>query len=55
MYWATEEIHAKLQVYLTKAYEAVRGMSEKHGVTLRNAAYLLAVDRVAEATRLRGC
>jgi glutamate dehydrogenase/leucine dehydrogenase len=22
MYWATEEVHAKLQVYLTKAYEA---------------------------------
>lgn len=55
MYWSVEDVHAKLQVYLTNAYEAVHAMAVKHSATLRFAAYLLAVDRVAEASRLRGC
>ena len=39
---------------MTAAYHAVRKMAEFYGVHNRLAAYLVAVQRVAEACKLRG-
>jgi glutamate dehydrogenase/leucine dehydrogenase len=36
------------------AYARVSSMAEEHGTALRDAAYGLAVAKVAEAARLRG-
>jgi glutamate dehydrogenase/leucine dehydrogenase len=39
---------------MTAAFAQVREFADKHEVTLREAAYMLAVNKMAEITRLRG-
>ena len=39
---------------MVRAFAEVLAMSEREQVNMRTAAYLLAVDRVASATALRG-
>ena len=39
---------------MTVAFNAVHEMAQAHGVSSRVAAYLVAVNRVATAVRLRG-
>jgi glutamate dehydrogenase (NAD(P)+) len=47
-------VHSRLDEKLTKAFTAVYEMHQRHKVNMREAAYLVAVSRVAEACRLRG-
>ncbi len=53
-YWDEEEIHEKLDKRMTRAYHEVLATSERHGINMRKAAYVVAVARVVEAMRLRG-
>lgn len=53
-YWTVEMVHERLDQKMTKAYHAVHQMAEAKKVNNRVAAYLVAVDRVAQAVRLRG-
>ncbi|MGQ9477441.1 MAG: Glu/Leu/Phe/Val family dehydrogenase [Candidatus Bipolaricaulia bacterium] len=53
-YWPLEEVHQRLDQKMTKAFQEVIGMYEKKRVHMRLAAYLVAVQRVAEAMKLRG-
>jgi glutamate dehydrogenase (NAD(P)+) len=53
-YWSEEMVHERLDQKMTKAYYAVQRMAEAKKVNNRVAAYLVAVDRVAQAVRLRG-
>ncbi len=53
-YWSEEMVHERLDLKMTKAYYAVQRMAEAKNVNNRVAAYLVAVDRVAQAVRLRG-
>jgi len=53
-YWKIEEVYGRLDEKMTQAFHAVHGMAQKHRVHNRMAAYMVAVDRVAEAVRLRG-
>lgn len=53
-YWEEEEVHAKLDKKMTKAFADVLGMSLEHNVDMRTAAYMVSVLRVAEAMKLRG-
>lgn len=53
-YWPIEEIHQRLDEKMTKAFHSVHDMWEKEQVNMRQAAYLVAVARVAEACKLRG-
>jgi glutamate dehydrogenase (NAD(P)+) len=53
-YWDEPMVHERLDKKMTTAFNAVYQMSQKQGVGTRVAAYLVAVDRVAEAVRLRG-
>jgi glutamate dehydrogenase (NAD(P)+) len=39
---------------MTNAFGAVTGYAKKHGVNNRIAAYMLGMDRVARAIKLRG-
>ncbi len=39
---------------MTKAFDDVYAMQQRHKVNMREAAYLVAVSRVAEACKLRG-
>jgi glutamate dehydrogenase/leucine dehydrogenase len=53
-YWTEEEVNQKLDQIITKAFHNVWDMKEKHKCNMRDAAYLVAVKRVADATKLRG-
>ena len=53
-YWSLDEVYKQLDARMTKAYHDVYDMHEKRKVHMRLAAYLVSVNRVAEAVRLRG-
>lgn len=53
-YWSRNDVISTLRESMTRAFRQVIEMSDREGVTLRDAAYLIAVQRVAEASRLRG-
>ena len=53
-YWTKEEVLAKLDTKMTQAFNAVLDMSEREKVYMRDAAYMVAIDRVVKAMQLRG-
>lgn len=53
-YWPKEEVLTKLDQKMTNAFWGVTDMSTKRGVYMRNAAYMVAIDRVVQAMKLRG-
>jgi len=53
-YWTEKEVNDKLDQIITRAFHEVWDMHEKYKCNMRDAAYLVAVKRVADATRLRG-
>ncbi len=53
-YWDLQTVHQRLDTKMTAAFYAVHEMAQKYKVHNRLAAYLVAVNRVAEAMRLRG-
>ncbi len=53
-YWGEEEVNGKLKVMMIQAFDAVWEMHTQHKVTMRDAAFMVAVDRVAAAMRVRG-
>ena len=53
-YWPLELVHERLDRKMTDAFHAVHEMSRRHDVHNRLGAYLVSVQRVAEAIRLRG-
>jgi glutamate dehydrogenase (NAD(P)+) len=54
LYWPVEEVYDRLDKIMTKAFNDVYDMHVKHNVNMRMAAYMLSVQRVADAMRLRG-
>jgi glutamate dehydrogenase (NAD(P)+) len=53
-YWPKEEVLQKLDQKMTVAFHAVLDMSIKEKAYMRDAAYMVAIDRVAKAMQLRG-
>jgi glutamate dehydrogenase (NAD(P)+) len=53
-FWKEEEVNAKLKEFVGKAFEETWHVHSSRGVSMRMAAYGLAVQRVAEATTTRG-
>jgi len=53
-YWTKDEVLGKLDVKMTEAYIGVSEFARCNGFDLRKAAYVIAVERVAEASRDRG-
>ena len=53
-FWEREEVFQKLDQKMTNAFKAVSDLARKRKVPMRDAAYMIAVSRVAEACRLRG-
>ena len=52
-YWTEDEVKAKLENTITKAFRDVLAMAQQHNVNTRTAAYIVAVKRVADAMLLR--
>ena len=53
-YWPLAEVHQRLDEKMTRAFHGVLQMYKKEKANMRQAAYLVAVARVAEACKLRG-
>ncbi len=53
-YWSKEEVLQKLDQKMTKAFHDVLEMAVDRAVYMRDAAYLVAIDKVVRAMRLRG-
>ena len=53
-FWKEDEVNARLNDISTRAFNETWSVHESRGVNMRNAAYGLAVQRVAEATTTRG-
>jgi len=52
--WPLEKFRRELDARMQSAFVNVHGVSKKHSVDLRTAAFVVAVGRVAEAFELRG-
>ena len=53
-YWSEAEVNRQLEEKMVEAFDAVLRTSLKYKVDMRTAAYIVAIDRVATVTRLRG-
>ncbi len=53
-YWEKDEVLGKLDVKMTSAYLAVSELARKRALSMRDAAYVIAINRVAQACRDRG-
>jgi glutamate dehydrogenase (NAD(P)+) len=53
-HWSEEIVNAKLKGIMVKAFVETLAIARRDQVDMRTAAYLLAVQRVADATALRG-
>lgn len=53
-YWKEEEVNAKLEVKMKKAFSDIYSFSEKTNCTLRKSAFALAIERVSKAIHNRG-
>jgi glutamate dehydrogenase len=53
-FWPKEEVLEKLNFKMTSAFRAVHKLAAEKGLYMRDAAYVIAINRVAEAVRLRG-
>lgn len=53
-YWAESDVHQRLDDKMTKAFHSVHSMAQRMDVHNRLAAYLVSVERVAKAMKLRG-
>ena len=53
-FWEEDEVNERLHRVITRAYRDVVRAAEEHAVSMREAAMLLAVSRVVEATKIRG-
>ena len=53
-FWRESEVNERLQDIMERSFDDVVRYAERHGVNNRIAAYMLAIDRVATALKLRG-
>ncbi|MSR02081.1 MAG: Glu/Leu/Phe/Val dehydrogenase [Gemmatimonadetes bacterium] len=53
-FWDEETVNTRLERIMVESYNEVAGMAATHGVSMRIAAYMVAIDRVAKVHRLRG-
>ena len=54
MFWDEEQVNTRLSQVMRTAFREVAALSEKEKVTMRDAALMLGISRVADAARLRG-
>jgi glutamate dehydrogenase (NAD(P)+) len=52
--WELSEVNQRLERRMVQGFQAIKAKADAHRTTLRRGAFLVALDRVAEATRLRG-
>ena len=53
-YWEKDEVISKLDNKMTSAFQGVSELARKNNLYMRDAAYIISVNRVAEACKQRG-
>lgn len=53
-YWTKDEVNRQLRSRIVRSFREVYNLKESHGVSMRTAAFMLAIERVAKAMKLRG-
>ena len=53
-YWSKEEVISRLDKKMTDAFHSVYELFEKENIYMRDAAYMVAINRVVKAMQLRG-
>ena len=53
-YWGKDEVLEKLDTKMTSAFKSVYELAQSNNLRMRDAAYVIAIKRVAEAVKSRG-
>jgi glutamate dehydrogenase (NAD(P)+) len=53
-YWEKDEVLEKLDLKMTSAFKAVSELARSNNVYMRDAAYIISINRVAQAVKMRG-
>ena len=53
-YWGEKEVEEKQEVEMVKAFNAIWKLKEEYDVTIRKAAYMLSVKKIADVMKIRG-
>jgi glutamate dehydrogenase (NAD(P)+) len=53
-YWPADEVLSRLDHKMTNAFQSVLKVSQDQKVPMRDAAYMVAIDRVVRAMQFRG-
>jgi glutamate dehydrogenase (NAD(P)+) len=53
-FWTEETVNERLNVIIENSFRAVKSVADQHSVSMRVAAYMLAMERVAAVHTLRG-
>lgn len=53
-YWTEERVKRRADRIMNKAFDEVWTLAKEYGVTLRTAAYMVGIDRIAQTVKLRG-
>lgn len=53
-YWSLEEVNTRLERLMVEAFDAIYAMHQDKNIDMRDAAYVVAIRRVADAMKLRG-
>ena len=54
LFWDEDDVNRRLERVMVKAFTDVHATAKKYDADMRTGAYILAIDRVATATRVRG-
>jgi len=54
LFWSEEQVNNQLQQVIANAFDQVLRISQSKKVSMREAAHMLAIERVARAMTLRG-
>ena len=53
-FWEEQEVNERLEAKMVQAFNAVLETAQKYNVDMRIAAYIVAINRVATVTKMRG-
>lgn len=54
LFWTEGEVNNQLEKIMVRSFKEVHDLSQKHKINMRTAAYVQAVGRVADASKVRG-
>ncbi len=53
-FWKLSEVNERLEDVLITNFHEIRGIAQRHNIPYRTATYMIAIDRVVQALKLRG-